>query len=165
MASSSLIADIGTVITNGPSTTTQANSIAAAGPINDYVGNCNNLLSKFKECDVAIAKLKALTDAGTDGTNRGLIAGVQALLEGTSSPSTAGLADLGTVYANGPSATTQSNAIAPAGPITDYPGMVRLCQKLLTEAKVLASKLVSVTDNGTDATNRGLLNGLVTALV
>lgn len=66
-ASAQVITDSQTVITTGPTANTQANSIAPAGPIMDYVGNTKLLNEKFKECKVLLAKIIAVTDAG-DGS-------------------------------------------------------------------------------------------------
>ena len=75
--STTIITDLGTVITNGPSSVTTANAIAAAGPIQDYLGNVKLLQLKAQEMAVLIVSVLAVTDAGTDSTNRNLLLGVQ----------------------------------------------------------------------------------------
>jgi hypothetical protein len=65
--STTLITDLTTVINNGPSTVTQTNSIAAAGRIMDYIGNCNLCRLKLKESQVLIGYVIGDTDAG-DGS-------------------------------------------------------------------------------------------------
>lgn len=76
MASTAIITDIGSVITNGPSTLTKAASIAAAGPIMDYVGMSELAKLKAEELKVLIAQLFANTSAGDDSTNRTLLSGI-----------------------------------------------------------------------------------------
>jgi hypothetical protein len=71
--------------------------------------------------------------------------------------STAMITDMTTVATNGPSSVTTANAIAPAGPIEDYPGMV---QSVITDLSDLKTKLNLVlvnTDAGSDATNLALI--------
>jgi hypothetical protein len=163
MSSMNLIGDTKSVISNGPNSTTQANAIAAAGPIMDYPGNVNLMLTKFQECNNILTRVKQDTDA-SDSTNLTLINKVLALLNGTSTPSTTALADLQTVYNNGPNATSQADAIAAAGPILDYPGMVKQARRVLEEVKELIGYIITDTAAG-DTTNLGLLNGILAVLV
>lgn len=167
MSSTNLIGDAKTVYTNytsNPNATTQANAIAAAGYIMDYPGNVEQLVIKFEECVNALTRVKTDTDASTDSANLALINKVLALLQGLSTPSTQGITDLNTVYTNGPSSVTTANAIAPAGPILDYPGMVLTAKRLLQEAKVLITAVIYDTAAG-DSTNLALLNGITAVLV
>lgn len=74
--STQLITDIGTVISNGPSTATQAASIAAAGPIQDYIGNTKQMLLKLQEAKQLAVLIISDTDAASDATNLGLLQGI-----------------------------------------------------------------------------------------
>lgn len=98
--STTIIADIQTVITNGPQAATTANAINPAGlsatggsgnmtgttgnyasgtyygGIMDYVGMCNLAKVKAQELAVLVAKILVNTDQATDGTNQGLLAKV-----------------------------------------------------------------------------------------
>jgi len=76
MSSQQLITDTNSVITNGPSATTTANAIAAAGPIQDYVGNTKQLLLKLQEAKTLAVLIIQDTDSGTDGTNLTLLTGI-----------------------------------------------------------------------------------------
>jgi hypothetical protein len=163
-ASSALLTDVTTVITNGPSATTKANSIAAAGPINDYVGNTKGLLLKLQEASVLAKLLVTDTDSSGDSTNLALINGVVAALNGTGSPSTTLIADMKTVIASGPQGTTNAKAIAAAGPIMDYVGNSTGVLLKLQEANVLATMLGTVTASGDDSTNKTLLANVLLAL-
>lgn len=64
-ASTQLITDSNTVVTNGPNAATQAKSIAQAGPIMDYVGLTKQLVLKLQE----VQQLQALIVSGTDATD------------------------------------------------------------------------------------------------
>ena len=75
--STTIITDLGTVVTNGPSSVTAANANAAAGPIMDYLGNVKLLQLKAQEMAVLIVSVLAVTDAGTDSTNRNLLLAIQ----------------------------------------------------------------------------------------
>lgn len=98
--STTIIADLGTTITNGPSSVTLANSISATGltatggsgnfgggsglyasgtyygGIMDYLGNLKLVQLKMQESAVLLAKVLVNTDVSSDGTNNGLIAKV-----------------------------------------------------------------------------------------
>lgn len=98
--STTMIADLGTAITNGPSATTLTNAnnpsgLTATGGagnmgggsgvygsgtysagVMDYTGNLKLVQLKLQECAVLLAKVLVNTDNGTDGTNGGLIAKV-----------------------------------------------------------------------------------------
>lgn len=95
--STTIITDLGSVITNGPSSTTQANAINPAGAsatggagnfvsgsgnyasgtyyggVMDYVGNVNLALAKARELAVLIQKILVNTDFPTDTTNNQLL--------------------------------------------------------------------------------------------
>lgn len=182
-ASATLIANMKTVITNGPSSTTLGNAIAPAGPIMDYVGGCGLVLLKLEEASELLAAsgaatypkaILATTDSSSDGTNLALLQKVQSCLLGLTVPSTTLLTDVGTVITNGPSATTLANANAAGGAIMDYVGMVKLVLLKLQEAHELLSAgsggnqtalgLIYLTDNGTDGTNKTLLSNIELAL-
>lgn len=78
--STAIITDLGTVITNGPSTSTTAAAISASGNIQDYPGNCRLLQLKAQEMAVLIAKVLAVTDQPTDATNYAKLVSVQNIL-------------------------------------------------------------------------------------
>jgi hypothetical protein len=174
--STNFINDLTTAITNGPQGTTLANAIAAAGPIMDYKGNCQLALLKMKGASNLLGgdtfikgSLKQVTDAG-DTTNLGLINGLIAVLNGTSSPSTQAITDSTTLFNNartgtGVGAATTANCNAAAGPIMDYVGNSGAARKMLEEIQVLLAKVASVTDQSGDATNYALINNIVLALV
>ena len=162
--STSIIADMSTVSNNGPNATTQANAIAAAGRIMDYIGNNTILKAKFQETSVLLTAVKANTDAGSDATNLALINKVLACLNGTSTPSTTLITDIGTVLTNGPSSVTQVNSIAAAGRIMDYIGNCHLCRLKLRESAALLTLVIGDTAAG-DTTNLNLLTGISQALV
>jgi hypothetical protein len=159
-ASTNLIGDTTTVINNGPSTTTKANAIAAAGPIQDYPGNCQQSLLKLKEASVLLTAMKTDTDASGDATNLALLNGVLAALNGTGSPSSHVIADMKTMYSNQPQGTTPTKSIAAAGPIMDYVGVTRSVIRKLEETYALNVYIVDVTDAGTDGTNKTLLQNI-----
>ena len=75
--STQVITDTGTVITNGPTTATLSNCVAASGAIMDYVGNTKLLKLKMQEISVLIAKIVNQTDPGSDATNLALLQKVQ----------------------------------------------------------------------------------------
>ncbi len=162
-ASATVIANTKTVISNGPNAATLAKAIAAAGPIQDYLGNVNGLLLRFASVATQLAALKSVTDSG-DSANLALINKLLAAMNGTSTPSTTYIADATTVFTNGPGATTKANAIAAAGPIMDYLGNVALVITKLQEAAVLLDAIIAVTDS-TDSTNLTLLNSIDAGLV
>ena len=76
MSSQHLITDTNSVLSNSPSTVTTANSIAAAGPIQDYVGNCKQLALKLQEALTLATLIISDTDASTDATNLTLLTGI-----------------------------------------------------------------------------------------
>lgn len=71
-ASTHVITDITSVITNGPNGATQALANAPSGYIMDYQGNCNLLLTKMQEVSILLAEIVADTDS-TDATNLTLL--------------------------------------------------------------------------------------------
>ena len=81
-ASTTLITNMKTVQTNGPSTVTQANAIAAAGPITDYPGMVNGVILMLEEVKITLggiggtAGLIGLTDPSTDAANLALLQNV-----------------------------------------------------------------------------------------
>jgi len=79
--STQIITDLGTVITNGAGTSTAAAAVSASGNIQDYVGNVRLLQLKAQEMSVLMKAVVAVTDPATDGTNLGLLQGVQNILK------------------------------------------------------------------------------------
>lgn len=162
-ASTSILADLTTAQTSGPGTVTKAAVLAAAGPIGDYVGNLGLAQLKLKEAASLLTTLKQATDSG-DTANLALINGVLAVINGTSTPATTAVTDLGTLITNGPSAPTAAKAIAAAGPIIDYKGCLQLVQLKLKEAWLQLHQLAGVTDQSGDAANYALINNSALAL-
>jgi hypothetical protein len=170
--STSMLADVTSVVTNGPNAATQALAIAAGGPIMDYTGNVRNVRRMIEEALVVLGGstlkgIKAVLD-GAD-PNLTLVNGLIALINGTGGPSTAALADLGTAITNGATAASAALAIAAGGPIMDIVGNLRLVQTKLNSAKVLLGGttlkgIKDVTDS-TDSTNLTLVNNLILVLV
>lgn len=167
--STALITDATSVVTNGPAAASQVKANAAGGPLMDYQGNSKLLLLKFQESTVLLAKV--LTDTDASDPNLATLQGVQALLLGTSSPSTQALTDIKAVYTAGPTAATTALATAAGGPLMDYKGNVKAIQRKLEEANVQCgsstvaypSGLIQVTDAG-DA-NLALLARIANVLV
>jgi len=83
--------------------------------------------------------------------------------------STTLITNLNTVITNGPNAATTAKAIAQAGPIEDYPGMVQSVLLNLEEAKDKlggiggTGGLIGLTD-ATDAANLALLQNILLSL-
>ena len=81
-ASTTLIANLKTVQSNGPSAVTTANSDAQAGPIVDYPGQVNGVLLMLEEAKVALGGiggtqgLIGMTDPTTDAANLALLQNV-----------------------------------------------------------------------------------------
>jgi len=71
--STTMITDLGTVATNGPSSVTTANSIAAAGPILDYPGMVQSCITDLSDLKTKLGLVLQNTDATTDATNLALI--------------------------------------------------------------------------------------------
>lgn len=149
-ASTNLIADMTTVVSDGPDSTTQANAIAAAGPIQDYVGNAAGALLKLQEADVALLAMLGIIDS-SDGIKSGLTA-IQHALTGAGSPSSTLLTDIQTAITAGPSVATQTRAIAPQGEIMDFVGMLHRVKRALQEAEVVIGYMITVTHTGADKT-------------
>jgi hypothetical protein len=162
-ASGNLIGDSTTVLNTGPSPATRAKSLAAAGPISDYLGNLSLQVTRFGDALLIANMLVKATDAGSDGANKALLTGVQSALNGGGSPSTAVITSLNTVITNGPSAVTLANAIAPAGPILDYRGMTDILRTSLKTCYYFAGEIIK----GTDAADPslGLLQNIQACLV
>jgi hypothetical protein len=78
--SAALITAMTSVAGTAPGATTKANCISQAGPIMDYVANCNLVLGKLKEAYVLITLLLSVTDSSIDSTNYGKLLGVQQVL-------------------------------------------------------------------------------------
>lgn len=158
-ASANLIANIGTVITNGPGAATTAKAINPTGPILDYPGMNKNIKEHFQETLVLLAAIKTNTNAA-DSANLTIINAVLSCLTGGSSgsgsPSVAAITGLQTVYTNGPGTLTKAACIAPGGPIMDYPGCVKNARRMLEEAKNQMTAVQAVTDSG-DSANAALL--------
>src|SRR5689334_4452476 len=74
--------------------------------------------------------------------------------------STNAISELGTIITNGAAAASVTKALAAAGPITDYVGMVNLALLTTKEISVLANQLKSATDS-TDSANLALINGII----
>lgn len=80
------------------------------------------------------------------------------------------IADLQTVASNGPSSVTTANSIAPAGPITDYPGMIQNLILELQEVKVKingvagTAGILALTDQSSDGPNYTLISTVLAAL-
>jgi len=62
-ASTALITDANSMITNGDTVLTTAKSQAAAGPIQDLTGNRYLYLRKLQECNYLLNEMKKATDA------------------------------------------------------------------------------------------------------
>lgn len=75
------------------------------------------------------------------------------------------ITDLTTVETSGFSATSQGLALAPAGPIQDTLGNLRLAKLKLQEANILLTLVQRDVDNGTDGTNRTLIANVLLSLV
>ena len=82
--------------------------------------------------------------------------------------STTLITNMKTVIANGPSSVTTANAIAQAGPITDYPGMTGSILLNLEEAQQKLGQtipgILALTDPTTDAANYTLLSNVLASL-
>ncbi len=162
-ASTNLLADAQTVITNGPNAATVALAIAQAGPIADYVGISKLVLLKLQEAKILLTAINSITASG-DTANKALIVGVLAVLSGLGSPATTVLADLASVITTGPGATTIASASAQAGPIMDYLGNLKLALLKFQEVRLQCLLLVSITD-ASDSANKTLLQGIDLVLV
>lgn len=62
-ASTQLITDMTTASTTAPTAATTANAIAAAGPIQDQIGNMQVALTKLKEAKQLLTSVQAVMDA------------------------------------------------------------------------------------------------------
>lgn len=80
------------------------------------------------------------------------------------SNSTTIITDITTVIANGPQGNTSALAIAASGKIMDYKGNCNLILLKAKEMKYLLTMIVADTDSNQDATNLGLLNGILSDL-
>ena len=84
--SSTAVTAMKSVLTNGPAAATTAKASAAAGPIMDYIGNCNLVLLKLQEVYELLSPspyvpktLIYVTDS-TDSVNLALLNGIAAVL-------------------------------------------------------------------------------------
>lgn len=66
-ASTTIITDLTSAITTGPSATSLTNAVTAANKMQDLKGNYDLLLTKAKELKFLIGEVIAVLDAG-DGT-------------------------------------------------------------------------------------------------
>lgn len=162
--STNMLADIASVISNGPAAATLALSIVASGAIMDYQGNTALAQETLQEAKNMLTTVKAVTDS-TDTAELALINGLLAVLSGTSNPSTQVLTDTATAVAAGANSASQAKAISATGPIQDYVGMLTAVQVRFQQLLGQLTALYNNTDTGTDGTNRTLLNQLVTVLV
>ena len=169
--STNLLGDIGTVITNGPSTKTKAASIAAAGPINDYVGNCYSLQLELKgianRLGVTIGTITEGMKGVTDSSDPNLttLNGLLALINGTSNPSTQAITDAKSIQTTAPTAATKALAIAAGGEIMDIPGVASTVVVAFERVLAIATTLDGVTSTQDDATNEGKLASILAVLV
>lgn len=161
-ASTTMIANTKTVISNGPNSASLAKANAAAGPIQDYQGNMTAILLRFQTADALLKQVKTNTDS-SDSTNLTNVNAVLAALEGTSSPTATTLTALKAIRTAGPNSASLAKAITPAGPIMDYQGNVNSIILEMQTAFIMLNTVKSVTDSS-DATNLGLINDLLTAL-
>ncbi len=69
--STAILADLNTAISTGPSATSTANAIAAAGPIMDLLGNLELARTKAKELKSLLTSIIAVLDSG-DGIKTGI---------------------------------------------------------------------------------------------
>lgn len=73
------------------------------------------------------------------------------------------ITDITTVITNGPNAATQALANVASGQIMDYEGNCNLILLKAQEMQVLLTAIIGDTD-ASDATNLGLLNGILNDL-
>lgn len=143
-ASTQLIADTKTVITNGPTAASLALANNPNGPLIDYPGTSNALLINLEDADVLLTRISSDTD-GSD-PNLTNIAAVLAALNGTSSPSATVITAMKAVYTAGPTAATLAKAINANGPIMDYLGNVNGVVVMLEECYKKVTRLLLDTD-------------------
>lgn len=159
-ATSPLITIMKTVLATPPTAATVAKSLNPTGPIQDQSANAGLVLLKLEEAYVKVSKI--ITDTDSSDPNLTGLQGVQAGLFTSNSPS-ALVTAMTNAIAAGPTAATTAKALAPAGPIMLYLGMLHSVRVCLYEAKVLIGQMV----NGTDASDPNLtaLNNVTGALV
>lgn len=162
--STSMLANMTSVITNGPKQATLDAAIAAGGPIQDYQGNCKLALLKLQEADKLANILDDMTNSA-DSANEALLDGIVDVLEGTGSPSDSVITDIGLVIAAGPGNATLAACIAASGQILDYQGLCKLLLLKFQEAYKLIYSLHAITDTSTDSANKTLLANLLLTLV
>jgi hypothetical protein len=160
-ATTAMLTDIGTVITNGPGATTIATVTAAAGPNFDYKGMIELIKLKAQDLSVMISAVKSATD-GSD-SNLTNINKLLATIAGTSTPSATMITHWAAVVLAGPTAATTAKAIAAAGPITDYVSMLQQVSLRLKELKNLVTLVWTYTD-ASDTANLALLASIKLAL-
>lgn len=161
--STAMITDMTSVITNGPQAATTANAIAAAGPITDYPGVCKLQLEIMNEA----LNMLTLVNTVLDGSDpiKTTVGALIDVLDGSGSPSTAVLTDAAAAAVATPTAASVILATRAAGPIQDINGMLEAISVRFRQMKGVLTGLYGLTDNGTDSTNRTLLNNLVLVLV
>ena len=178
--STKLIADMKSVISNGPQGTTLATAaggttVPGAGPIMDYKGMCQAVLVGFEESAKVLAALISVTAAG-DATNLSKLTGVYNLLMNLGSTATTAITDLTACFTAGPNAATVLLCTSPTGPIMDWKGTVSVVRKKIEQCADMIGynsqasgapkgSLLTVTDSSGDTTNRNLLLGMSQVLV
>jgi hypothetical protein len=162
MASTNLIADIGTVITNGPNAATLQLASLAAGPIGDYPGNNKSLRLHFQEAANLLGNIQGATDTGDPMFIN--LQMVRNTINGAGGGTATPIALMTTIITTGPTALTSAKAIDPSGPIMDWQGNCKGVLLILKEAAVLSANQVAVTD-ATDAANLALLQSIKATLV
>ena len=169
--STSLIANMKSVQTSGPSSVTSANAIAQAGPITDYPGMVDNIVLVLQEAAVKVTNLLAVTDQTVPDPNYALLNQISGSLNGKSPNTTTLIANITQCETNGVSTASAALAIAQAGPIEDVLGMIRSIHLTLTEIKVDiggiggVQGLIGLTDPTTDGSNLALLQNVLASLV
>jgi len=159
-ASTNMLSDAKAVYALAPTAATVAKSIAAAGPIQDIIGNEEVAVVKVEEASNSLLRILQVTDSG-DGIKTTLTA-IQHCLLGLSAPSGTVITDIKSAISTGPSAASQALAIAAAGPILDFKGMMN--QVLVTLQELF--NLYSLIKQGTDSSDPNLttVNNILTAL-
>lgn len=159
-ASTNMLSDAKAIVTAGPAAATTAKAINPAGPIMDYVGNTQLCVTKVQETDNLLLRILSVTD-GSDPNKTNLTA-VQHELTGGSAPSGTVITAMKAVYAQASTAATSALAIAAAGPIMDYMGMVKGVIRVLEELFTLYTSIKTDTDAGDS--NLTTINNILTAL-
>lgn len=159
-ASTNMISDAKSIYNTAPTAATVILATRAQGPIMDYSGNAKLGQRKAEEASNALLRLLQVTD-GSDGIKTTLTA-IQHELLGLSAPSGTVITDIKTCITTGPSATTTTNAIAAAGPIIDFLGMLKQVLLYFQELFVLYTQMK--TDTDASDPNLTTINSILTAL-